>query len=75
MRRLVFALLGIVLLSALLSPRSAKGTPSTDFDECLVAAVKAADARAASGDGNKWTRLIEFSIDVAACTAGLLGPF
>lgn len=70
---LMFALCSLVLVG-LAPQQGAAQTSSEVFDECLIDAVNAADARAQRGDGNRWTRFVEFAVDVAACTADFVTP-
>lgn len=70
---LMFAL-GSFVLVGMAPQQGAAQTPSQEFDQCLIEAVEAAERRAEEGDGNRWTRLLEFGIDVFACTAEFVTP-
>ena len=70
-----FFVAAVVFMSSMVAGPVSAQTPSLRFDQCLVDSVGAARARYIVGDGNWWTRVIEFGVDVAACTWDFLTPF
>ncbi len=51
-------------------------TVMEELDECLEAAVDAADQRAETDEGGSIIlRFLEFSIDVSACALAAISPF
>jgi hypothetical protein len=78
----VAALVAVVLMPAHAASQTCEmtdGAPrqctlTEDLDNCLIAAVDAADQRAEAGEGSRFTRWIWYSADVAACALKAVTP-